>query len=191
MTALVPDRLGRRGVDGFVEAFTALGGTVTRVPRRTDGTTLVAAVAAACCDGEEVLVAAPLDDAITEAALGTAGRAVAVARWPRDADRAPHAHLAVVPATAAVASTGSVVLDATTLRGRAAGLVTPRIVYVVDAAAIVDTVAQVLRGHHERWPSGPPSQVVLATGPSRSADIEMTLTVGIHGPGVVHTVVVE
>lgn len=191
MTALVPDRLGRRGVDGFVEAFTALGGTVARVPRGDDGATIVAAVAAACRDGEEVLVAAPLDDAITAAALAAAGRAVAVARWPRDADRAPHAHLAVVPATAAVASTGSVVLDAATLQGRAVGLVTPRIVYVVESGTVVDTLAEVLRGHRQRWPSGPPSQVVLATGPSRSADIEMTLTVGIHGPGVVHAVVVE
>jgi L-lactate dehydrogenase complex protein LldG len=32
---------------------------------------------------------------------------------------------------------------------------------------------------------------VLVTGPSRTADIEMTLTIGVHGPGELHVFLID
>jgi L-lactate utilization protein LutC len=74
--------------------------------------------------------------------------------------------------------------------GRSLSLLPPVAVFVIDAATIVDTPSDVLRQRQRWWPDGVPSQVVLVSGPSRSADIEMTLTVGVHGPGEVHAVIV-
>jgi L-lactate utilization protein LutC len=136
MTIPVRYSATRSGVEGFMDAWRAVGGTVERADR---------------FDGE----------------YGNG----------------------VVRATAAIAQTGSVVIDSARTT-RAHSLLPERCVFVIDASTVVDTPADVLRDRARWWPDGLPSQIVLVSGPSRSADIEMTLTVGVHGPGQVHAVIV-
>ena len=52
---------------------------------------------------------------------------------------------------------------------------------LLAANSIVPTPREVYQGFAEgRWPG---SALVIATGPSRSGDIEMEITLGVHGPG--------
>ena len=72
----------------------------------------------------------------------------------------------VVEATAAIASTGSVVVDSDR-NGRLVSLLPRVAVFVLSVADIVPATGDLLRHRDEHWPDGPPTNVVLVTGPSR------------------------
>jgi L-lactate utilization protein LutC len=111
--------------------------------------------------------------------------------WPAcGLDAAATAQVGVVPATAAIASTGSIVVDSDRA-GRLVSLLPRVAVFVIDPATIVRLTGDVLRQPRRWWPDGLPTNVVLVSGPSRSADIEMALVVDVHGPGEVHAVLVD
>jgi hypothetical protein len=166
---------GPTGIEGFAAGWEALGGHVHRV---TSDAGVPGAVAAAAAGRGPVLVAP-----------GVPGGVSADLRWPEcGVDGAASAGVGVVRAVAAVAATNSIVIDSR--NGRSPSLLPVVAVFVIDAATVVDTPSDVLRQRQRWWPDGVPSQVVLVSGPSRSADIEMTLTVGVHGPGEVHAVFV-
>lgn len=100
------------------------------------------------------------------------------------------ADLGVTGASWAIAATGTVVADAGRAGGRAASLLPPVHLAVVPMDRLVATAGDVFRRMSQIHPDGPPSQLVLITGPSRSGDIELQLTVGVHGPKHVVTVLV-
>lgn len=87
-----------------------------------------------------------------------------------------------------IAETGSVVLIEERSEDRAVSMLSPIVVQVLDRDAIearLDTVVErVLLA-----PGGPPTFASLTTGPSRTADIERSLTIGVHGPHEVHVVI--
>ena len=88
----------------------------------------------------------------------------------------------------AVAETGSLVLTSGPGRGRTVTLLPPTYVAVVAADRVISTVPEAI----EKYVGGGrlPANVCFHTGPSRSGDIEMSLAIGVHGPGDVHVVVV-
>jgi len=98
------------------------------------------------------------------------------------------ADLGVTSAIAAIAATGSLVVDCAVAGSRTISLL-PRVhVCVVDAGQIIASPGDVLRGLGS--PERPlPSNLVLISGPSRTGDIEQLLTLGVHGPIALHVVV--
>ena len=85
-----------------------------------------------------------------------------------------------------LADTGSVVLLSSD-EPRSRSLLPWRHVTVVRAESILGGLAELF----EALGTDLPSSVAIVTGPSRSADIEQRLAVGVHGPGEVHVVIVD
>jgi L-lactate dehydrogenase complex protein LldG len=83
-------------------------------------------------------------------------------------------------ARSGIAATGTLVLapDATT--PRTVSLVPPLHIALVYARTLHADLHAAL--HAERWQDGMPTNLVLATGPSRTSDIQQTLAFGAHGP---------
>jgi L-lactate dehydrogenase complex protein LldG len=92
----------------------------------------------------------------------------------------------VTGAVGAIAESGSVALVSGPGRPRTASLLPPVHVAIVPVSRLYATLPDFLAAHPDAAEQG--SNLVLVTGPSRTADIEMTLTRGVHGPGEVHVV---
>jgi L-lactate dehydrogenase complex protein LldG len=95
----------------------------------------------------------------------------------------------VTGADAALSLTGSIVITSGPGRPRLASLLTPVHVAIVRVGTIVDTLPTLIAARPELVTRG--SNFVCITGPSRTADIEHTLSRGVHGPGEVHVILVE
>jgi L-lactate dehydrogenase complex protein LldG len=83
-----------------------------------------------------------------------------------------------------LADTGSVVLAASPDEPRARSLLPEVHVSLLREDRILPGLAELFAAYGRDLPSA----LAIVTGPSRSADIEQTLTVGVHGPGEVHVV---
>ncbi len=110
---------------------------------------------------------------------GGAERETALAEWGS-------AGAGITGAEAALAETGSLVLRSATGRGRLASLLPPAHIAVVRPSQIFASFEAWLAFHRGSGTLDAllrdSSSLTLVTGPSRTADIEMTLTIGVHGP---------
>ena len=103
-------------------------------------------------------------------------------------ERLAHCDLAVVEAHYAIAATGTLVVVATPGRPGSLTLLPPANVLLVDAARVLPDMAaavsalgpDTIRGH----------RVAFITGPSRTADIEKMIVLGVHGPKHLYAAVV-
>jgi L-lactate dehydrogenase complex protein LldG len=84
-------------------------------------------------------------------------------------------------ALAGIAETGTLALPGATGQPLTASLLPEIHLAVLEAKRIYETLGELLHLREVRQASS----VALISGPSRTADIEMTLTIGVHGPGEV------
>jgi L-lactate dehydrogenase complex protein LldG len=91
---------------------------------------------------------------------------------------------------ALVARTGSLLLSSAQ-QGRIPSVYAPVHICIAYTSQLVYEVKEGLERVKEKYKDSLPSLITLATGPSRTADIEKTLVVGVHGPKEVYCFVVD
>lgn len=89
-----------------------------------------------------------------------------------------------------VARTGSIVISSA-YQGRIPSVYAPVHVCIATTSQLVYDIKDGLNGLKEKYSQYLPSLITLATGPSRTADIEKTLVVGVHGPKEVYCFVID
>jgi L-lactate dehydrogenase complex protein LldG len=103
------------------------------------------------------------------------------------ADELFQSDLGVTGAQLAIAETGTLVLESESERHRRTSLVPPIHVCVLEAKNIRQTLGEVLEILQSRLSR----TITFITGASRTSDIELTLAIGVHGPGKLHVILID
>jgi L-lactate dehydrogenase complex protein LldG len=168
----------------FSEALIKVGGQVAEVANIGEA----AAYITAHVTGAVLLPPQPsLQRAGLAAALEADGVAVVKNSWR---EHGPTANAGVTGVNFALADTGTLVLDSTSEAIRLATTLPERHFALLDPDKILPdslTAVPYLRGFHERASR---NYLAYITGPSRTADIERVLTIGVHGPRELHVLLI-
>ncbi|MRG46265.1 lactate utilization protein B/C [Chitinophaga sp. SYP-B3965] len=90
-----------------------------------------------------------------------------------------------------VARTGSIIMSSAQPSGRALPVFAPVHIVIAYTHQLVFDVKDGISKMKEKYPGQLPSMISFATGPSRTADIEKTLVVGVHGPKEVYVFLLD
>lgn len=106
-------------------------------------------------------------------------------------NRAADADIGLIVADYAVGATGTIVTMSSTGQGRSVSLLPTAVMAIVPTSRMRASLGEVMSDISafgiERIPAG----IHFISGPSRSADIENDLTIGVHGPGIVHALLYD
>jgi L-lactate dehydrogenase complex protein LldG len=141
--------------------------------------------------GAKKVVAAPspLVDSLLPDDLWAAGTGPALHR--KDLRRhAPDVGVGISAFDLAIVETGTLVQDATNLDCRLVSTLPPVHVALVPTDRIVPTLQDALE-LYGRDPDGLPPYLAFISGPSRTADIERVLTIGVHGPSELYIIFID
>jgi L-lactate dehydrogenase complex protein LldG len=98
---------------------------------------------------------------------------------------------AITSCEALIARTGSLLMSSGQQSGRSTSVYAPVHICIARTNQLVYDIKDGLQLVQKKYGSNMPSLITLATGPSRTADIEKTLVVGVHGPKEVYLFLLE
>jgi L-lactate dehydrogenase complex protein LldG len=103
----------------------------------------------------------------------------------------PEADASITTCEALIARTGSLLMSSAQESGRTVSVYSPVHICIAYTSQLVYDIRDGLEMLSAKYKDQVPSFITLATGPSRTADIEKTLVVGVHGPKDVYVFLVD
>jgi L-lactate dehydrogenase complex protein LldG len=99
----------------------------------------------------------------------------------------------VTAADYAIAETGTIVLSSDEPDALLVSLLPPLHIALVRTSQIIATMDEGLAriGRERMGPGSSTRSVTLITGPSRTSDVELVLSIGVHGPKELHVIIVD
>ncbi len=88
-----------------------------------------------------------------------------------------------------IAETGAIILWPSEKEPRLMSLVPPIHIAVLHAEKIFNTFCEIIQA--QNWPQKMPTNALLISGPSKTADIELILAFGVHGPKEVVVLILD
>jgi L-lactate dehydrogenase complex protein LldG len=83
------------------------------------------------------------------------------------------------------------VLSSKVSSGRTTSVYAPVHICIAKTSQLVYDIKDAIESLKKKYGENLPSQISFATGPSRTADIEKTLVVGVHGPKEVYCFLID
>ncbi len=163
----------------FEDRAKAVSAEVFRVPTAADARETLIRLVEAAQVKKAVVVESPLQEAagVTEALHS---RGVTVYTEPADiAAHADTADIGISGVEFGIAETGSVFQDGYAIATRLVTILPPLHVVFLPSANIVPGITEAFEIISQSFDRG---YIGFITGPSRTADIERVLTIGVHGP---------
>jgi L-lactate dehydrogenase complex protein LldG len=171
----------------FSDALTKVGGACTRVATPAEAARTIVAIAGGT--SSPIWTAPQLQEAMLPLIDALASTGID-AHAPKSAAEVRDQPFGLTVARQAIAETGSVVLVERELSDRIVSLMTETCIVACaldDLAPSLDDAGETLAAAGREHGS----YATLVTGPSRTADIERQLTVGVQGPARLHVIFIE
>jgi L-lactate dehydrogenase complex protein LldG len=197
----LPDRgaVGRQGagpdpVSRFVHEWTTVGGRAQVVPNNAAAAAAVVRLVGECGARRILLGRGPIVDKLDLApqlrAAGTEVMVIEPSAGAPSREALFAADLGISGVDYLVAETGTLVLGSRPDQPRCVSLLPPVHIAVADRSQLLGDLFDLFTPEGIEQ-GNLPSGLALITGPSKTGDIELRLVTGVHGPGVVHVVLID
>ena len=176
----------------FTSNFTAAGGHVLKLNTMEEVKAFVVNLAT---DTSAKYVISQNQDVLEKMQLEKELPTIQHTVWGRNSNNnliamAAQADIGIVVADYATAYTGSITVLSSATKGRSVSLLPTILVVIVPVERLYTKLGEVLMQFDDMNKEDLPAGIHFISGPSRSADIENDLTIGVHGPGIVYALLV-